>query len=790
MITGYTSSRLLVTSVSFLALLTTNCFTPSAGIPPRIGMEARPAHPLNMGIAVQPDKPSAASASFTVSSNEDLERISHMQRLRALKLHCKSEQLDLSYLTRLQNLERLQLSFSITSPSAFADSIKVPAMPLLKHLGVHYLCTIDNASPTPILTSPGSELRTLVINGAGCTYSIASGTNLTNLRTLDVNSKLSTQEVIKQMPRLTTLSLGDRFSISPAGTTALKSLLSLQTLRAAQSDGLPLDSWRQLRHLEIGNANGRDLAKIATIKSLQNLRVKFDSFTDNDLAALGTLPHLRDLDISIRGDFTDGKLSTVSGRTGSGLADLSKENRVERLRIDGLAISDELFQAVSKLTALKSLFIADDGNEVSLTQAKLLNKLSNLQEADIPWPLKNMTEALRQCSNLSQLRSVNLQNQDLRDGDLAILSNFPNLRTLNLSGNHLTDRSASQLTKLSRLQNLDLSGNQLSGRGLSTLLRLPLVTLQLNNTLLTDKSLASAGTLHSKTLEHLALSRNNISGSSLQFLKGLSALSNLALAQTHINDKSLQNLLANQRLRSINIEDTDITEHGVRTLSKLPNLREVIAFNSAIKHGAKLPASLEIATQSGWHQVDPDSKSSQRLNTAPPVDSSDLPTAERHAQAREWQQAANSFTTALNNILHTDHYICSVEGNEQKQQLLQAYTGRGATLAALGQYDRALQDLNRANEISRASAYAKTHRGYVYLKTGRLQEALADLNRAIDIRPATALAYEYRSSVHTALGNTDLASNDRAVATMLTSSPTIPVKRISDRSENLTGGSM
>jgi tetratricopeptide (TPR) repeat protein len=52
----------------------------------------------------------------------------------------------------------------------------------------------------------------------------------------------------------------------------------------------------------------------------------------------------------------------------------------------------------------------------------------------------------------------------------------------------------------------------------------------------------------------------------------------------------------------------------------------------------------------------------------------------------------------------------------------------------MGQYDRALSDLNQALKLSQD---AKTYlvRGQVYAKKGQLSLAISDYNRAIELEP-------------------------------------------------------
>jgi Flp pilus assembly protein TadD len=68
------------------------------------------------------------------------------------------------------------------------------------------------------------------------------------------------------------------------------------------------------------------------------------------------------------------------------------------------------------------------------------------------------------------------------------------------------------------------------------------------------------------------------------------------------------------------------------------------------------------------------------------------------------------------------------------------YHERGAALAALGRYEEALGDLNRAVSLS-PSARAYSDRGAVNVRLGRQADARADLRAALALDPSLAAAH-------------------------------------------------
>ncbi|RLG44327.1 MAG: hypothetical protein DRN81_04785 [Thermoproteota archaeon] len=77
-----------------------------------------------------------------------------------------------------------------------------------------------------------------------------------------------------------------------------------------------------------------------------------------------------------------------------------------------------------------------------------------------------------------------------------------------------------------------------------------------------------------------------------------------------------------------------------------------------------------------------------------------------------------------------------------------AYTNRGTAYDNLGQYDKAIDDYNKAIEINSRYAEAYNNRGNVYHKLGQYNKAIQDYNKAIEINPNYAKAYNNRGTAY------------------------------------------
>jgi len=97
----------------------------------------------------------------------------------------------------------------------------------------------------------------------------------------------------------------------------------------------------------------------------------------------------------------------------------------------------------------------------------------------------------------------------------------------------------------------------------------------------------------------------------------------------------------------------------------------------------------------------------------------------------------------------------------------QDYFEQGTMLGRAHQYDRALEYLSRAIELSPGLSLAYTHRGNVYLELQHFQEALRDHNRALEIDSTSAIYWINRGNTYSALSEFDKALSDYSRAVEL-----------------------
>ena len=95
-----------------------------------------------------------------------------------------------------------------------------------------------------------------------------------------------------------------------------------------------------------------------------------------------------------------------------------------------------------------------------------------------------------------------------------------------------------------------------------------------------------------------------------------------------------------------------------------------------------------------------------------------------------------------------------------KSGYAEAYTQRGNTNDALGQYTAAIADYDEAIRLNPADAEAHTNRGFVQTKSGNHEAAIADHDEALRLNPNLVEAYHNRGLAKLMLGKHESAIED------------------------------
>jgi len=88
----------------------------------------------------------------------------------------------------------------------------------------------------------------------------------------------------------------------------------------------------------------------------------------------------------------------------------------------------------------------------------------------------------------------------------------------------------------------------------------------------------------------------------------------------------------------------------------------------------------------------------------------------------------------------------------------------GECYIGLGLYQEAMSYFNESIKYDPFLSLPYSGRGYVYLKKGDLTPAIDDLNKAIELDSNNAMAYYYRSEYYLTIGEINLATTDLTIA--------------------------
>jgi hypothetical protein len=164
-----------------------------------------------------------------------------------------------------------------------------------------------------------------------------------------------------------------------------------------------------------------------------------------------------------------------------------------------------------------------------------------------------------------RLDVIAVENQTIRDQDLASLSDLKDLLVLTLDDTQITDAGLKHLRGLENLEHLRLRGAAITDTGLEHLLTLENLTiLNLPQARFTDEGLARLKTL--PNLEQLRFSSPHVTDAGMAELADFPALWHLHLIQVPITDRGLLPFERSTQLFSLYLDGIQVSDDGLRRL--------------------------------------------------------------------------------------------------------------------------------------------------------------------------------------------------------------------------------
>lgn len=247
-------------------------------------------------------------------------------------------------------------------------------------------------------------------------------------------------------------------------------------------------------------------------------------------------------------------------------------------RLDGLALKlehlviraprmvDSALASLAQFTNLRSLEI--ESEEVSNDGLAHLSGLANLEQLSLPMGISDA--GLSHISQLSRLEVLSLSFTSVTDFGLGSLAQFPNLRELRLYEIPITDNGLGHLAHLPELRVLDLP-RTITDVGIAHLAELTHISeLDLSGTQITDSGLEILAGFPELRVLYLP---ERITDSGIAHLAGLTNLRLLTMGYTQLSNEGLRNLSGFTDLRELDIHRTQIDDSGLRHLARMTHLR-------------------------------------------------------------------------------------------------------------------------------------------------------------------------------------------------------------------------
>ncbi|HPM79194.1 MAG TPA: SUMF1/EgtB/PvdO family nonheme iron enzyme [Candidatus Anammoximicrobium sp.] len=363
---------------------------------------------------------------------------------------------------------------------------------------------------------------------------------LVTQRAADASSSDSSKD--KPAQRVDSVSVGAAALLRPAEYAYLKHLRGVRSLLVSGS-----------------SFNDRAAAQLASLQTIEDLRLEGVALSPVGWRYLGQLPNVRTLTLTPP-VFNDEILAAFAGWpnlealdltqqriTDEGLRHLAGLQHLRRLVLDRTAVTDGGLEHLRELKELIELGLA----ETSVTDAGLAN-----------------------LAGLEALESLDLAGTSVSGQGLAALKSLPRLARLNVAGAQVTDEGCAGIGQLIRLQALYLSDTDVADAGLAHLRGLrDLNELTLMRTQFTDAGLASLNDL--RHLRTLTMTHTQVSGVGLAHLRDLLSLESLELMWAKVGDEALPTLAGFRRLTNLGLHGNRLRGAGLEQLAKLDALQNL-----------------------------------------------------------------------------------------------------------------------------------------------------------------------------------------------------------------------
>jgi Leucine-rich repeat (LRR) protein len=250
------------------------------------------------------------------------------------------------------------------------------------------------------------------------------------------------------------------------------------------------------------------------------------------------------------------------------LTDLPKTNALRSLRLAGLELNSEEFQAIGNFASLQQFTSTSDLQQVSREALQSLARLSQLRAVDL-YGSSVTDRVIEQLDGLPNLERVRIANSEITDRAFLTIGQLPSLRELDVSfASSITDQGLAHLKACTKLRQLRLRNAKISYQATSAIAEIASIeTLDLGETDVTDQAVLPLVAL--PRLHTLFLYSTKVTDEAINHLVAMKSLVTLGLSRnSRVTDAGLRRLQAASQLEHVSLEGTNVTADGVESFRK------------------------------------------------------------------------------------------------------------------------------------------------------------------------------------------------------------------------------
>ncbi len=182
-------------------------------------------------------------------------------------------------------------------------------------------------------------------------------------------------------------------------------------------------------------------------------------------------------------------------------------------------------------------------------------------------------------STLPNLESLNISNSRVGSDSLVAIGKSQSLKTINFANSDANDRVVSELSRIPHLQSLDLSGTQVTGGSATGLGSMPeLIELSLSGTGADDQVTAALATLPIRSLD---LSKSRITNASLPLLLKIATLEKLNVSFCRVTGEGFKGF-GKSDIKDFSVGETAFGREGFKAIRGMKSLEHLNVYATGL----------------------------------------------------------------------------------------------------------------------------------------------------------------------------------------------------------------